>query len=220
MPELDFTIEGAEAERYAVSPLLNLKLRVTNATPAIGIRNVMLQCQIRMEVTRRHYGPAEHARLVELFGAPGRWGQTLRSLLWTHVSLLVPPFEEACVVDLPVPCSFDFNVATTKYCYGLDGGEVPLTLLFSGTVFYEAPDGALQLAQIAWSKEAAYRLPVKVWQAMMDHYYPDSVWLRVSRDAFERIYDYKRQRGLPTWEQAFTSMLDREPQECRVDALP
>lgn len=220
MPELDFAVEGAQPEHYAVSPLLTFKLRVTNATPDIHIQNVMLQCQIRIEAARRHYEAGEHERLKDLFGAAERWDRTLHSLLWTHTSVLVPSFQETCVVDLPVPCSFDFNVAATKYFDGLQGGEAPVALLFSGTVFYEAPDGALQLTQIAWDREANYRLPAHVWQAMMDHYYPGSVWLRISRDAFERIYRYKRARGLPTWEQALTSLLDHEPQDEREDALP
>jgi hypothetical protein len=220
MPELNFVVEGAQPTQYAVAPLLSLKLRINNATPEIDVQNVMLQCQIRIEATRRHYEAGEHDRLKELFGEPARWSRTLRSLLWTHASVLVPPFDETCVVDLPVPCSFDFNVAATKYFHGLDGGDVPLVLLFSGTVFYREPGGTLQLAQIAWDREASFRLPIKVWQDMMDHYYPGSVWLRLSRDAFERVYRYKRERGLPTFEQTLTSLLDRAPRAEREGALP
>lgn len=219
MPELDFEVKSAQPEHYAVAPLLTFKLRVTNRAPAISIHNVMLQCQIRINPSRRHYGAEEQARLKELFGEPARWGQTLKSLLWTHTSVLVPPFERNCDVDLPVPCSFDFNLGVTKYFHGLENGEVPLTLLFSGTVFYQAQDGALQLEQIPWSKEAAYRLPIKVWQAMMDHYYPDSAWLRLSRDAFDHLDRYKRERGLPTFEQALAQLLDDNRLEQREQAL-
>lgn len=208
MPELDFEIESAQPEYYAVAPLITFKLRLTNTTPAISIHNVMLQCQIRIDATRRQYDPTEQARLKELFGEPRRWGQTLKSLLWTHVTVLASSFDQTCAVDLPVPCSFDFNLGVTKYFHGLEDGEVPLLLLFSGTIFYEAPDGPLQLAQIPWSTEASYRLPVRVWQAMMDHYYPDSAWLRISRDTFDRIYRYKREKGLPTWEQAVDGVLE------------
>ena len=102
-----------------------------------------------------------------------RWGQTLRNLLWTHASVNVPPFEDATVVDLPVPCTFDFNVAATKYFHGLGDGEVPLCLMFSGTVFYSQDGGSMQVAPISWDKEARFRLPVKVWRDMMDTYYPE-----------------------------------------------
>jgi hypothetical protein len=208
MPELDFRVEGAEVERFAAAPLIRFRLHVANAEPAARVRNVLLQCQIRIEATRRFYEPPEQTRLREVFGEPKDWGKTLRSLLWTHVGVTVPAFDEECRVDLPVPCSYDFNLATAKYFYGLDEGEVPLLLLFSGTVFYDRGDGVLQLDQISWSKEASFRLPVRVWQEMMEHYYPDGTWLRLSRDVFERIYGYKRARGFLTWEQALESLLD------------
>lgn len=208
MLDLDFAVDGAEMVPLAAAPLLAFKLRLTNPAPATPVQNVMLNCQIRIEATRRRYGPGEHERLVELFGAPERWSRTLHSILWTHATVLAPPFERECAVDLPVPCSYDFNIAATKYCYGLEDGEVPLLLLFSGSVFYRDADGRLQIGQIARTKEAAYRLPVRVWQAMMDHYYPNSAWLRLGRAVFDRLCGYKRERGLATWEDTLDDLLD------------
>ncbi len=121
---------------------------------------------------------------------------------------MVPPFSGSTVVDLPVPCSFDFNVAATKYFYALEDGEVPLCLLFSGTIFYTAEDGFLQVSQIPWEKEATFRLPVSVWKEMIELYYPNSTWLRLGRDAFDRLYHYKSEHGIPTWEQAVERLLD------------
>ncbi len=65
----------------------------------------------------------------------------------------------------------------------------------------------MQIGQIGWNKEARFRLPSRVWREMMDHYYPNSAWLRLSRDAFERLYQYKRREGMATWEQAIESLL-------------
>ncbi len=211
MPDLNFQIEGVEAVAYAASPLLSFKLRVTNAEAANEpIHTVALRCQIQIEATRRRYNAQEQERLLDLYGAPERWGQTLRTTLWTHASMVVTPFQGSTLVDLPVPCTFDFNVAATKYFAGLAEGEIPLLMLFSGTVFYEAADGALQVAQISWEKEAKYRLPVQVWQAMMDFYYPNSAWLSLRRDMFDRLNQYKMRRGIPTWEQALESLLNDE----------
>ena len=172
-------------------------------------RAIALRCQIRIEPTRRRYGAAEQERLLDLFGAPERWGQTLRSLLWTHASVVVPPFTGSTVVDLPVPCTYDFNVAATKYFDALEEGEMPLCLLFSGTVFYDAARGRLAGRPIPWEKEATFRLPVRVWKDMMELYYPNSAWLCLRKDVFDRLYQYKSQRGLPTWEQALESLLAR-----------
>ncbi|HXW91564.1 MAG TPA: DUF6084 family protein [Terriglobales bacterium] len=210
MPELSFQIEGVEVAPWAAAPQLTFKLRLTAATADERIHTVALRCQIQIEVTRRRYAAQEQAALQDLFGEPKRWAQTLRSLLWTHASVVVPAFAGSTVTDLPVPCTFDFNVAATKYFYGLTEGEIPLNLLFSGTVFYARADGGLQVAPIAWEKEARCKLPVKVWREMMDAYYPNSAWLCLRRDVFERLYRYKMRLGIPTWEQALEAALPVE----------
>ena len=123
-------------------------------------------------------------------------------------SVVVPPFTGSTTVDLPVPCSYDFNVAASKYFHAMENDEVPLLLLFSGTIFYEGPDQTLQVAQIAWDKEAAFRLPVNVWKQMMDHYYPNSAWLCLHKGAFNRLYQFKSRNSLTSWEAAIEKLLD------------
>lgn len=210
MPNLSFQVEGAEVVPYAASPLLGFKLRVANADAEEAIQTIALRCQIQIETTRRRYSAQEQARLLDLFGEPDRWGTTLRAMLWTHASAMVTPFKKDTLVELSVPCTFDFNIAATKYFAGLEDGEVPLNLMFSGTIFYEASDGALQIEQIPWDREAHYRLPVRVWSDMMDAYYPNGAWLRLRRDVFDRLNQYKMRRGIPTWEQTLDSLLPVE----------
>ncbi|HMF56131.1 MAG TPA: DUF6084 family protein [Pyrinomonadaceae bacterium] len=221
MPDLSFQVEGAEAVAFAASPLLALKLRVTNAVEDEPVQTVALRCQIQLEVARRRYDSQEQERLQDLFGEPERWSQTLRTMLWTHTSVIVPPFTGSSLVDMPVPCTFDFNVAATKYFAGLESGEIPLCLLFSGTIFYEAEDLGLQVAQIPWDREARYRLPVQVWREMMDIYYPNSAWLSLRKDVFDRLHEFKRRRGIPTWEQALERILsaaeEKDVEELKVE---
>ncbi|MBV9734684.1 MAG: hypothetical protein JO209_02155 [Acidisphaera sp.] len=207
MVDLDFAVEGAEVEPHAAAPLLRFALRVTNRTPAISVENVDLRCQIRIEPARRPYAANEADRLSELFGARERWGDTLKSLLWTHAAVAVPRFASEIRVDLPVPCSYDFNIAATKYFHGLASGTVPLALLFSGSVFYRDEEDRLQIGQIAWSKEAGHRLPVAVWRAMMDRYYPGVVWLDLGDDVFERLYAFRRRHGFATWDRTLEALL-------------
>ncbi len=206
-PELNFQVESAEAVPFAAAPLLVFKLHITNRGAPKPIQTIALRCQIQIEATRRRYSAGEQERLRDLYGEPERWSQTLGAMLWTHVSVIVPSFNGSTIVDLPVPCTFDFNVAATKYFAGLEDGEVPLNLLFSGTVFYEAGDARLQVEQIPWDREAKFRLPVQVWKRMMDSYYPNSAWLSLRRDVFDRLYRYKMRRGIPTWEQTLESVL-------------
>jgi hypothetical protein len=210
MRSLTFAIESAEAVPFAAAPAIAFKLRVANSTSDEDIQSVALRCQIQIEAARRRYSSGEREELVDLFGDPDRWSQTLRSLLWAHTGITVPAFSSGTVVDLPVPCTFDFNVAATKYFHAIQDGDLPLCFQFSGTIFYPNPDGALQITQINWDKETKFRLPAKVWHDMMDLYYPNSAWLRLRRDVFERLYEYKRQQGLATWEQALENLLQLE----------
>jgi Family of unknown function (DUF6084) len=207
VPDLSFRIEGAGAVQFAASPLLGLALRIDNLPSDEVIHTVTLRCQIQIEATRRHYTPEEQTRLTDLFGEPDRWSRTLRSLLWTHLSLVVPKFTGSSIVELQVPCTFDFNVAATKYFSALGGGDLPLCLLFSGTAFYEDSEGALQVSPISWETEAHFRLPVAAWREVMDVYYPNTAWLCLRRDVFDRLHAHKMRRGIPTWEQAIEELL-------------
>jgi hypothetical protein len=215
MPDLRLTIEGAEVAQYAAAPLLVFKLRIANNPAEETIHTVALRAQIQIEATRRKYDAGEQARLWDLFGEPDRWGQTLRNMLWTHASIVVPRFTGSMLADIPVPCTFDFNVAATKYFHGLTGGDLPLCFQFSGTVFYQGKEEALQVAPISWDKEAKYRLPVKVWKDLMDMYYPNSAWLALQRDTFEKLYQYKVREGIPTWEEAIERALNALPETVR-----
>ncbi len=206
MPNLEFRVEGASVVPNAAGPLLALALEIVN-TGAEPIHTVVLRCQIQIEAARRHYNGDDQSRLLDLFGEPDRWSQTLRSMLWTHAQLIVPSFSGRTVAQLQVPCTFDFNVAATKYFHAVSDGEVPLFLLFSGSVFYEGVDGLLQVAPISWDKEARFRLPVSLWRDMMEAYYPNTAWLCLRKDAFERLYQFKMLHGIPTWEEALETLV-------------
>jgi uncharacterized protein DUF6084 len=207
MPDLQLTVETAEVVQYAAAPLLAFKVRIINNSSDEVIHTVALRAQIQIEASRRKYDANEQSRLLDLFGQPHRWGQTLRSMLWTHASVVVPGFTGSVLADVPVPCTFDFNIAATKYFHGVTSGDLPLCFQFSGTVFYVNEDGTLQVAPISWNKESKYRLPVKVWKDLMEMYYPNSAWLSLRRDTFEKLHQYKMREGIPTWEEALERAL-------------
>lgn len=216
MPDLRILVEGAEPVRFAAVPLLAFRLKVANDPGDELIHTIALKAQIQLEVARRQYTEKEQAHLLDLFGTSDRWGQTLRSMLWTHASVIVPRFQSGTSTEIHIPCTFDFNVAATKYFHGVSTGEIPLCFQFSGTVFYQSPEGVLQVAPISWDNEAKYRLPVKVWKDLMDEFYPNTAWLALHRDAFERLYDYKVREGIPTWERALDRLLASVPDAVRT----
>lgn len=203
-PELDFAVTGAGPLEHAAGPTLRFVLRIESRA---AIRSVALTAEIRIAATRRAYDEAAQRRLVELFGRPEDWGRNLRSLHWTTANVTVPPFSGSTAVELLVPCSYDLEVAGAKYLNALEDGEVPLEFMFSGTVFYTAADGRLQIARISWEKEAGYRLPVAVWRETIERHFPGAGWLRLDRATFQRLCDYKARHTLLTWEDTIEALL-------------
>jgi hypothetical protein len=204
-PKLGFSVLGCEPLPHAAVPTLRFSLAIDAGGAAV--RSVMLEVQVRIAATQRGYSDAEQAQLGDLFGAPQQWKDTLRGLLWTQATLVVTPFEGATVVDLLVPCTYDFDVTATKYLAGLRDGEIPLDLLFSGTVFYGGVGGALQINRISWNAEASHRLPVSVWRETMDRYFPGSAWLRLDRTTFERLVAFRARNALISWEAVIDALL-------------
>lgn len=207
MIELDFKVLAAQSAQYAATPTLLFKLAIQQRGLSIPIQSISLQCQVRIDTKQRIYRPEEQERLTDLFGESHRWSQTLQNMLWTLASVNVHAFEKEIEVDLPVACTFDFNIAATKYFHGLIDGEAPLQLLFSGSVFYRDEEGNLAMDLVSWNEEARYRLPVIVWQEMMELYYPNRNWLCVNRQIFDALYEYKRRNGYLGFEEAITSLL-------------
>jgi hypothetical protein len=205
MPDLDFSVKGVEIVEPAMTPPLAFNLAITEQSGE-AVDAVNLQCQIQIEAARRPYAAHESEALLDLFGPPARYGRTLRTMLWTRVSTMVPGFTGDTTVDLQVPCTFDLSVAAGRYFFALDEGTVPLTFQFSGTLFHLV-DGALRVAPISWSKEARFRLPVATWQQLMDAHYHDSAWLCLRRDIVDRIARHKAQLGLPTFDDAVLALL-------------
>jgi Family of unknown function (DUF6084) len=206
MAELSFTCLDVQPERYAAAPSLLFRLRVSGAAEQ-RVRAVALRCQIRIEPARRGYGEQEAERLLELFGERGRWGDTLKPFQFANTSTVVASFTGSIEVDVTVPCSYDMEVTAGRYFHGLEDGEVPFILLFSGTVFGDGEKG-LWIEQVPWHAEARYRMPVAVWREMMDIHFPGSGWLRLRRDTIDALADFRATRALPTWDDAIITVLD------------
>jgi len=206
MSELAFTIIDARVEPYAVIPTLLFRLQITESSGE-RIHAIALRSQIQVEPRQRRYSHNEEDLLIELFGAPDRWSGTLRSLLWTQASLMVPGFEGTSVIDLPITCTYDFEVVAAKYLEALEDGEVPLLFLFSGSIFARGQLG-FSVEQVPWEKEAKYRMPVRLWRDLMDRYFPGSAWIRLRRDSFDALYRFKGRHALLTWDDAIETLLN------------
>ena len=205
MAELVFDCTGARADKFAVVPSMFFTLRISE-TSGQRVEAIALRCQIRIEPARRRYSDEEADRLNDLFGETQRWADTLKPLQFINVSIMVPGFAGSTDIDLPVPLTYDMEIGATRYFAGLDDGEVPLLLLFSGSVFSIA-DGRMSVTQVPWSKEAPYRLPVSVWREAIDVHFPNTTWIKLSNLTFDDLLAFKTAKALPTWDATILALL-------------
>jgi hypothetical protein len=206
-PELQFEVRDGGVLQHAAVPTLRFVVGIGTVGAAAQVRSVALNVEVRIAATRRRYAESERGKLVDLFGQPEEWGRNLKTLHWTNLTVQVPAFTGTTDVELPITCTYDLEVSASRYFDALEGGEVPLEFLFSGTVFYAGADGRLQVGRIGWDKDCSYRLPVQAWRDMIDRYFPDSAWLRLRRVEFDRLAAYKARHTLLSWEQVVDRLL-------------
>lgn len=205
MAELDFEVLDIFPEPYGATPQLTARIRLLESTGTV-IHAIALRCQVRIEPQRRGYTEEEEPGLRDLFGDRTRWPSTLKPFLWLHSSTTVQGFNGATDVDLPLPCTYDFDVSASKYLHALRDRSVPLALLFSGTIFTKGTNG-FSVEQVSWDCDASYQMPVAVWRALIDQYFPNTGWIRMDRGVLEALAQYKSSLGLTSFEAAVQGLL-------------
>lgn len=211
MPDLAIEVTGARVEPYAAVPTVVFDLHMSEASGA-RVHAVTLHTQVRIEPQRRRYDDGEHYRLLELFGDERQWSESVRPFLWAHLHTTVAGFEAETAAELAMACTYDFEVAGTKYLHALAGGEIPLLFLYSGTVFTRGQEG-VSVQPIAWNLESRFRMPVALWRQAMDRYFPGEGWLRLPRTTIDRLQRYRAEQALPTWEQAIDALFKAAGEE-------
>ena len=205
MPELSFTVVDVVPEPWAAAPNLLARVRVEETTGE-PVHALALRAQVRIEPQRRRYDDTEERALLDLFGDRTRFAQTLKPFSWLHSSTVAQGFTGETEIELPLPCTYDFEVSGTTYLHALRDGEIPLLFLFSGTVFSRGGAG-FSVTPVPWDAEARYRMPVAVWRDLMETHFPGSEWVRMRRDTVDALAHYRHVRGLTTWDAAVTTLL-------------
>lgn len=205
MSELSFEILEVRPELYAAAPALTVLLRIGESTGE-RVHAMALRAQVRIDAQRRQYDDRERAGLADLFGDPARWGRTLKPFLWTQCATMVQGFQGSTEADLPMPVTYDFEVAAAKYLHALTSGEVPLSLSFAGTVFSRGGTG-FSVEQIPWHHDVDHRMPVEVWHTLMAHFFPGRGWLRLEHDTIEALHRFKSEYGLTSNDEAMAKLL-------------
>ena len=205
MGTFSFSVADIFAEPYSADPQLTARLRIEESSGET-IHAIALRCQVRIEPQRRRYEEADETGLQALFGDRDRWTQTLKPFLWMQCSVMVQGFTGSTEVDLPLPCTYDFDVTGSRYLHAVGDGTIPLALLFSGMVFTKGFNG-FGVQQVPWDCEASYQLPVAVWKQMIASYFPNTGWIRLDHEVLAELAAYKSSHGLTSWEETVQTLL-------------
>jgi hypothetical protein len=202
-----FTVLDVAALRHAATPTLRFDLHVSDPAGR-EIYAIALSVQIQIDPAQREYDDATRARLVELFGAPERWGATTHTFEWARIEVLVPSFTGATSFAVQVPCTYDLEIAAAKYFYSLPDGMVPLSFHFSGMVLYrDAGAGAMHVTPVPWSCSTRWRMPVDTWKRAMAAHYPGGGWVRLSTETLDALAERKAAGGHHTFDALVAALL-------------
>jgi len=206
MIRLNVSITGAEAAAQTASPGIVFRLQVT-APPARRIHAIVMRCHVRIDARRRSYTADEQLRLYELFGHPSQWPRTLQTVTWGHSAVVVPTFDVQTEAELTVPCTYDLDIAASKYLHAVRDGGIPIAVLFSGTIF-SVTHGTMAVDPIPWDLEATYQLPARVWHAAMDRFFGGGAWLRLRRDTIDRLQAFRGRQAVTGWDDTIDRLLE------------
>ncbi len=205
-----FEVLGVEPVPNAATPTLRFALHVTEPLGR-EVLAIALSAQVHIDPARRQYDAETKARLVDLFGAPERWGATTHSLRWARVDTLVQGFTGASSFDLELACTYDLEVAASKYFYSLPGGEAPLSFHFTGMVLYRGEHDRLQVAQVPWSCSARWAMPVDAWKRAVADQYPGGGWVRLSVETLDALTALKAAGGFHSYDALVGDLLGQAP---------
>lgn len=206
-PAPSFAVLGAAPVPHAVAPTLRFEMSVSESTGR-DVHAIVLTAQIMVEPARRTYDDTSRERLVELFGAPERWSATTHPFLLAQTSAMIASFTGMTTFPLLMPCTYDMDVAATKYFHGLGGGEVPLSFQFNGSILYAGEGDRLQIARVPWSCVSRWNLPLERWRELMAGHYPEGSWIRLDGATLERLLARRAERHLPTMDAAVAALLE------------
>jgi len=215
-PDPSFEIVWAGALERSAVPTLSFAAKVIDHS-GIEVYTVALSVMFTIEPGKRSYDADARERLAELFGEPERWASTTGAFRWTQVDVLVPSFTGETHVAIRVPCTFDHEIAATKYFAGLRDGVIPLQVHFNGTLFYRGAEGQLQMMMLPWDLSVRHDLPVETWRGMIDKHYPEGTWIRIGEETLDRLRRLKTSGGSATYDVAVGKLLDANEERGMVE---
>ncbi len=209
MVDLLFNVEGVDVEKFSATPLLLFSLRIATAEPQRRIENVMLNCQIRIDPTLRVYSAAERERLGELFGAPSAGAKPCtvccgRTPMWRFRAFRARPWfacrPSARMISASRARSFFMAWSKERFRSRFSSAAR------SSTRMRRTP---CRSSRFAGPRRRSFRLQAQMWRDLMDNYYPNCDLLRIGSETFDRLYRFKRRRGLLSFDDVLDELLQQ-----------
>ena len=177
-PAPSFAVRGARVPRHSRRRRPSSSTSRSTTPPSAQVFTIALAVQIAIEPAQRRYDEETRERLTELLGEPGpdrladadacpgrrstcsssRFTERPRSRCRspaTTTSRSPPPTTSARSPTARCRWSSTSTAASTT----------------------RATDGRLQIVQISWEESSDYRMPIEVWQEMIDAHYPYRGWI-------------------------------------------
>ncbi|MCA9511781.1 MAG: hypothetical protein KC560_13815 [Myxococcales bacterium] len=194
-----FRALGATPNAAALVPTIEIAL----AAESVGDRDVYaiaLRAELLLDARAARFPDEARRRLDELFGGPPA------RVPWARVDALVPSFRGATRFDLAVPCG-GLDATVAKLFHAADDAAVPVVGHLSGTVFYAADGGRLQLERLPWDREIALAIPAAVWRAARRAEEGGEHWVALSPATLSRLRRFVDERGLASPDAAVDALL-------------
>ena len=119
---------------------------------------------------------------------------------------LRPAFAGRAEVERHPALQLRSDVSAAKYFQALDGGEVPVRLLFRGTIFARGERG-LEMTPLPWDREATWKLPVALWREAIDSHFPGAGWSRLRKETIGALLAFKGRHALASWDGVIETLL-------------
>ena len=194
--KLEFAARRARAEPRSAAPVIRLPVEVR--APGTKIEALVLRARVQIEPWKRVAGALEKELLRELSGT--------QPLQWADVGITLCSFAEATTFEIPISCTYDMQVAATKYLTAVVRGDIPVRVFFNGTAFFASENGFL-VEPLSWDCECEAMVPVQVWRDAMDACFAGQAWMRVDRATFDALARYRVSRGFDNWDRTLEYLL-------------
>ncbi len=136
-----------------------------------------------------------------------QWTRSLGGVPWTEASVNVPRFAASATIDVPLPCTYDFDVASAKYLAALEDGEIPVDVLLTGTMFYARGRAGCRRRAFRGTASCPHASPCRRGARRSTRPSPTRRGCGSAARRSPRCRAYRSRNAFTTWDETFAALL-------------